>query len=56
MAKGKECCSEKYMWIFGVIMLILAWLLWVGSMTFEKVFAILLIIFGIKKIWMSFKK
>jgi len=54
---GKDNCScMKYMWILGVIFLILAWMLWANRLSLEQTVAILLVIMGIKKIVISFHK
>lgn len=56
MCGKKDCNCLKWMWVIGVIFLILAWVLWGGIWPIEKVFAVVFVLMGIKKIAMSFMK
>lgn len=56
MCGGKNCNCMKYMWIIGVVFLLLAWALWTGRWSLEKAFAVVFILIGVKKLAMSFMK
>jgi len=53
---GTKCKCVKYMWIVGIIFLIMAWALWAESLSLEKAFVVVFLLIGIKGIAMSFAK
>ena len=45
----------KYGWIFGIIFVVLGWMLWNGSLPLENAIAVLLFVFGIKYLIMAYQ-
>ena len=56
MCGEKNCSCLKWMWVLGVIFLVLAWASWTETWPLNKIFAVVFLIYGVKKIAMSFMK